>query len=389
MLSIDEARKRVLTAVQPLQSEDVTVADAAGRVLATAVRARTDIPSFDNSAMDGFAAHAGPAGRSLKLVGESRAGHPYAGVIGPDEAIRISTGARVPDGTDIGVLQQELVDQKTADVHLLDDLKPGRNIRRAGEDLTAGEVVVAAGARIGPAELSVIVNAGAGSVACSVKPRVAIINTGDELLPAGTALGPGQIHDSNGPTLAALAGRAGAEVISVAVARDDESATRTAIQDALTADVVIISGGVSVGPHDHVKDQLTSLGVEEDFWRVALRPGKPTWFGTKGNKLVFGLPGNPVSVYVTFVLFVRPALLALQGADPAAPSAILPLAVSAPRHPDRDECIRVTIDDGKATPTGPQGSHVTSSLVGAVALATITRGEGDVQAGELVPVEWL
>jgi molybdopterin molybdotransferase len=385
VLSIEDARERVLAVVRPLGAEQVDVADALGRVLATDVVAAADVPRFDNSAMDGFAAHAGPAGRTLALIGESRAGAPFAGEIGDGEAIRISTGAAVPAGDDIGVLQLELVEEHDTNIECKDDLRPGRNIRRTGEDLRAGEVIVGASALIGPAEISVAINAGAGSLDCAIRPRVAIVNTGDELVAPGNLLGPGQIHDSNGPTLAALATRAGADVISVDVARDDPGETRSAIERALEADVVVLSGGVSVGPHDHVKEQLEKLGVKEDFWRVALRPGKPTWFGTKGSQLAFGLPGNPVSVYVTFVLFVAPALRALQGADPDTDRGIAKLGEAIKRSPKRDECVRVSIADGIATTTGPQGSHVTSSLLGADALAIIARGEGDVAAGELVP----
>jgi molybdopterin molybdotransferase len=389
MLSIEEARQRVLEATGRLAPEAVPLSDVHGRRLAAAVEAATDIPRFDNSAMDGFAALAGPAGRTLKLVGEARAGAPYDGAIGKDEAIRISTGAPAPAGAEIGVLQQELAQEQDNAVVFEDELKPGRNIRRAGEDLKAGELVVAPGSLIGPAEISVAINAGAHELQCAPRPRVAIVNTGDELVAPGAKLAPGQIHDSNGPTLAALAAQAGAEVLSVEVVGDDAAATRAAIERALQADVVILSGGVSVGPHDHVKEQLEGLGVEESFWRVALRPGKPTWFGTKAGKLVFGLPGNPVSVYVTFILFVRPALLALQGADPDEYRSEARMAVSTPRNSKRDECMRVSIADGKATPTGPQGSHVTTSLLGADAIATISRGEGEVHEGQLVPVEWL
>jgi molybdopterin molybdotransferase len=227
-------------------------------------------------------------------------------------------------------------------------------------------------------------------VRCARRPTVAIVTTGDELTAPGDALGPGALHDSNALTLAALATQAGAQVVGTGRSRDTAAATRAALASALdAADVVVASGGVSVGPHDHVKDALRDLGVKEAFWRVALRPGRPTWFGMRGDTAVFGLPGNPVSAMVTFALFARPALAAMQGAVALPRRGRARLAVPVERHPDRDECVRVQIQDGVATPTGPQGSHVLTSMLGADALAIVTAGEGEVAAGDEVEVEAL
>jgi molybdopterin molybdotransferase len=386
-LSIDEARARVLEAVRPLPADDVAVEEALGRVLAEDVAAAHDVPGFANSAMDGFAVRAGPAGRRLRLVGESRAGAPAEAEVGTGEAVRISTGAPLPGGAD-AVLQLELAREEGGTVTLEDDVAPGRNVRLPGEDLAAGAVVLRAGTPLGAAAVGVAVAAGRAHVRCARRPAVAIVTTGDELTAPGAPLAPGALHDSNALTLAALATQAGARVVRTGRSRDTAAATRAALADALdAADVVVASGGVSVGPHDHVKDALRDLGVQEAFWRVALRPGRPTWFGTRGATAVFGLPGNPVSAMVTFALFARPALAALQGAAALPRRGRARLAVPVARHPDRDECVRVRVEDGVATPTGPQGSHVLTSMLGADALAIVTRGEGEVPAGGKVEVE--
>jgi molybdopterin molybdotransferase len=253
--------------------------------------------------------------------------------------------------------------------------------------------VLPAGTRLGPAELGLAVAAGRSHVRCARAPRVAVVATGDELVDPGEPLEPGQIHNSNAVTLGALAMQTGARVFTVTGAVDTLEDTEEALALALEeADVVLVSGGVSVGAHDHVKPALEQLGVEQHFWRVALRPGKPIWFGSREAKLVFALPGNPVSSMVTFLLFARPALLAMQGAPFAIHRRTAVLTEAVDRRPDRDEAVRVrlaTDDTGtvRATPTGPQDSHIQSSMVGADALAIIAAGPGAVPAGTAVTVE--
>lgn len=389
MLSIEEAREAVLAAVVALAAEEVPLAAAHGRVLAEDVAAAGDVPPFANSAMDGFALRAASMDGPLRLTGESRAGAPFAGTVAAGEAVRISTGAALPAGAD-AVVPVERTSLQGDVVSVEGAVSAGDHVRGAGEDLRAGAVVARRGSRLGPAELGVAAGAGRARVLVARRPRVAIVATGDELVAAGEPLGPGQIHDSNALALAALAVEAGAEVVASLRAGDGQAATVEALRSALSqADLVLTSGGVSVGPHDHVKAALAELGVRERFWRVALRPGKPTWFGDRDGVLVLGLPGNPVSALVTFTLFARPALAALQGAPPPRRRRLV-LAEPIARHETRDEAVRVCLDDdGRARVTGPQGSHQLSSMLGADALAIVPRGTGRMDVGATVLAEEL
>jgi molybdopterin molybdotransferase len=392
VISLDDARAAVVAAVRPLEAERVAIRAARGRVLAEDVTAGADVPPFANSAMDGFAVLAGPAGRELRVVDESRAGRPARRAVAEGEAIRISTGAPIPEGA-TAVVPVELVAERDGMVVPQHEVRPHANIRDAGEDLPAGTVVVARGTRLGAGELAAAVGAGRAELRCARRPRVALLATGDELVPAGAPLAPGQIHNSNAVALAALAEREGAEVVLDEVVPDDRARTDDALARALgAADVVAVSGGVSVGPHDHVKPALASAGVEKRFWRVALKPGKPAWFGQRADTLAFGLPGNPVSAVVCFLLLVRPALRGLQGAEPLAPRSVAVLAEPIRRSPDREQAVRVRLrpgDDGmpRARPTGAQGSHLLSSLVGADGLAMVPAGEGELEAGARVAIE--
>ena len=392
LIDIATARELVLAAVRPLGSERVPVSEALGRVLAEDVAAEEDLPPFDSSAMDGYAVIAGPEG-DLEVVDESRAGHPAQRALAGGQAIEISTGAPIPEGAD-AVVPVERVEVSDGRVRV-PQTQPGANVRHAGDDVRRGQPVLSASTLLGPAELAVAASLGHSALPVGLRPRVVVLATGDELVEPGRPLGPGQIRNSNTIALAAQAASAGADVVDSEIVRDTLDDTTALLRAALeSADVVCVSGGVSVGPHDHVKPALAELGVEERFWRVALKPGKPTWFGTRDGKLVFGLPGNPVSAMVTFHLFARPALRALAGAcaDDTRVSAVLDEPL--PRNAARDEVVRCrlsTEEDGwHVSPTkSDQSSHVLTSMLGAEAFALVEAGEGVIEAGERVPVELL
>ena len=409
LIDIETARRLVLESAAPLGMEPVAIGEALGRVLAEPIDSSDAVPGFDNSAMDGYAVRAADTAAAsdgspveLRLAGESRAGHPAAATLGAGEAIAISTGAMVPAGADAVVRVEDTDGSREGAVAIRVAVEPGRDIRRAGEDIAAGDRVLEAGADLGPAEIGVLASVGRERVACSRRPRVAVLTTGDELQEPGEPLRPGAVRNSNAHTLAALVEKTGAELALVEIVPDTAAATEEALARALNADVTVISGGVSVGEHDHVKAALERLGAEQVFWGVALRPGKPTWFGLAPRQpgtgpargLVFGVPGNPVSAMVTFLLFARPAIRAQLGATPDQPrraTAVLDRDYPALRN--RTQLVRCRLelaDDGwHAIPAPAQGSHVLTSMLGADALAIIPPAETDLTAGSRVEVELL
>jgi molybdopterin molybdotransferase len=404
-IEIEAARREILARVRPLGVEEVGLAAALGRRLGITAIAEAPVPGFDNSAMDGFAVRAADiagggaaAPVALTVIDESRAGHPAARALGPGEAIAISTGAVLPAGAD-AVVRVEDTDRDgdastpTPPVLIRAAVAAGANVRRAGDDISPGETVLERGAELGPAELGALAAIGLDPAPVHRRPRVAVVTSGDELTPPGRPLGPGGIRDSNSLTVPALARLAGGEVTSVTWTPDEPAATRRALEPALDADVAIVCGGVSVGEHDHVKAALADLGARQVFWRVALKPGGPTWFGTRGETLVFGLPGNPVSVMATYLLLVRPALIALAGGAPGVRRLTARLGADYEKPTDRAHAVRCRLETDErgwvATPLPRQGSHVLTSMLAADCLALIPSDSAGVAAGETVEVELL
>ncbi len=389
LLSLAEAQTRVLGQVTPLDSEPVSVAHAAGRVLAEDARAVVDLPPFPSSAMDGFALRAGDTPGVLPVVARIAAGVPAPRPLAAGEAMAIATGGVVPDGADSVVPIEDVVDRDN-EVEIGSAVGQGDNVRPKGGDVAANDVVVRHGARLGAAQIGALAAAGLAEVVCARRPRVAILATGTELRRAGDTLGPGEVYDSNGVLLATALASAGADIASLPAVADDEDAHRAALERGLEADVLVTSGGVSVGPHDLVRRLLGELGVREVFWGVAVKPGKPLAFGVRGGTLVFGLPGNPVSSLVGCELFVRPALLALQGAsEPGPVFSAGTLAAPVRRNAQRDELVRArsrASDNGGIVlePVAGQESHMIVRAAGADALILAPRGEGELSVDATV-----
>lgn len=394
MLTVEEARERILARFQPIGAEDVALPDALGRVLARDAVAGEPLPAFTNSAMDGYAVRstdtvgASPeTPRALRLVGEVPAGRVYAGVVGAGETVRILTGAPVPDGAD-AVLQQELTTVQGDEVRLLAEAPAGNNLRHPGEDVRVGDLLVPSGTEIGPAEIALLAALGVHPVRVTRRPRVAILATGDELAPLGETPLPGQIRESNSAYLAAAVRRAGGEPWLLGIAPDRADELRAMLAQARSADLILTSGGVSVGDYDLVKQMLDEQGGIE-FWRVRMRPGKPVAFGSLGETPLLGLPGNPVSAAVTFELFGRPAIRRMLGCRHIErPLVEVVLAGRDIQRVERRNFVRARLDSSGgtlvATPTGVQDSHIISSLRGATALLVIFEGEGIVRVGDHV-----
>jgi molybdopterin molybdotransferase len=376
----------------------VPVRSALGRVLAEDVHSPVDVPAHRNSAMDGWAMRgadlaAGEA--TLTEVGASFAGRPFTGKMAAGQCVRIMTGGVVPEGADTVVMQERArADGKS--ITFAAGQKTGQNVREAGEDLKAGSVALTRGRMVRPAELGLIASLGIGEVAVYRPLRVAFFSTGDELKSVGTTLGEGEIYDSNRYTIHGMLARLGCEALDMGVVRDDPKALERAFAEAsASADVVITSGGVSVGEADFVKSMLGQLG-EVVFWKIAMKPGRPLAYGKIGSAHFFGLPGNPVSVMVTFYQFVRDALLVLMGANPVEPIPTFRATCSArlKKAPGRTEFQRGVLaraPDGSLTvkPTGEQGSGILKSMSDANCFIILDDATGNVEPGTSVEVQLL
>ena len=389
LLTIEEAQSLILERVRPLPAEPVRLDDAAGRILAADAVAVVDLPPFPSSAMDGYAVRSADTPGVLPISGRIAAGRPATRDLPLGGAMAIATGGVVPNGAD-AVVPIEYVVEHDNDVEIAEPVAPGENIRPRGGDLRAGDTVVGYGTVLGPARLGALAAAGVAEVACAARPRAAVVTTGTELRSPGEELGPGEIYEANGLILDAQLRSAGALAERLGAVADDEDAHRHALGRGLEFDVLVTSGGVSVGPHDLVRRIEAELGVEEVFWRVAVKPGKPVAFGVRGTTLVFGLPGNPVSSLVGFELFVRPAVLALQGhADPRPRFEPGRLAAAAKRNDARDQLVRARTRGGEdgavlLEPLVGQDSHMIARAAGADALVLLPRGEGELAAGAAV-----
>jgi len=384
LLPLDEAIAEVLARAMPLPSETVPLAGARGRVLAEPARAAVDLPPFASSAMDGFAVRSTDTPGTLVVVERIAAGRPASRALAAREAMGIATGGVVPDGADAVVPIEDVVDHDNS-VEIPSDVVSTANVRPRGGDTAEGDEVVAAGTRLGAAQIGALAAAGVPEVRVARRPRAAVLATGTELRAPGESLEPGQIYEANGVMLSAALDATGAVVDSIPAVVDEEGAHRAALERALAADVVVSSGGVSVGPHDLVRRVAQELGVDEVFWRVAVKPGKPVSFGTRGATLVFGLPGNPVSTLVGFELFVRPALRALEGErDPGPRWEAATLARSIRRNGVRDELVRARRTDEGLDPLGGQESHMIVRAAAADALVHVPRGDGELAAGASV-----
>jgi len=389
LLTVEAALARVLEHARPLAAEAVSLWDCAGRALAEDARAVVELPPFPSSAMDGFALRSASTPGTLRIAGRIAAGRPATRPLEPGEAMGIATGGVVPVGAD-AVVPLELVTDREYEVHVEQPVSLGANIRETGGDARRGETIAAQGAILAPHRLAALAATGVATVRCYRRPRVAILTTGTELRPPGEPLERGQIYESNGVMLEALLVGAGAVVRRLRTVVDSLEAHRAALTDAFADDVVVSSGGVSVGPHDLVRRVGRELGVEELFWGVAVRPGKPLSFGARGATLVFGLPGNPVSSLVGAILFVLPALRALQGVrspEPRFHAGTTTLALA--RNAARDDFARARLEllaDGTASlsPVGGQESHMIASAAMADALVHVPRGGGSIAPGESV-----
>ena len=388
MISEEEARTRILKNITPLPERKVPLASALDCFATQDYFAQLPLPAFDNSAMDGYAVVASSCkkGGRLRVIGEQPAGLDRKLRVGHGEAVRIFTGAPVPQWADAIVMQED-VTRHGSDISLNAGVEPGEFVRHRGCDLAEGQMILHRGERIHAATIALLASQGFTDLIAGGNATAAVISTGDELVKPGEELEAGHIYDSNSVLLNALLQHCGATVTTVEHCRDDRESLGAAIKRGITNHLLIISGGVSVGEHDLVKDALRELGANIEIWRVAVKPGKPFVFGNVGECFVFGLPGNPVSAFVTFLQFVRPAILRMMGATSLDLRQVATkLAVDLTNDGDRPHYIRGRLKDGKFRPIGRQESHALFGLSQANALLRIAVGQS-LKADELVNVQ--
>ena len=391
LMPVDEALARLLADIRPLPSEEVSIDQAAGRVLAQGIVARRTQPPFDASAMDGYAVRADDVSnppKALQVIGESIAGKRFEGEVGPRQAVRIFTGAPLPRGSNAVLLQEDARVAGDGLVEALEAVAPGRHIRRSGLDFEAGDALLPAGRFLDPAALSLAAAANYPHLPVVCKPLVAILATGSELVAPGDTPGPDQIVASNGYGVAALAAAAGAEILDLGIEPDDRAMLGASVRRALDegADVIVTLGGASVGDHDLVREVLTGEGMALDFWKIAMRPGKPLMFGRFGDVRALGLPGNPVSSLVCAHLFLKPLVAKLGGREfaPDIREAFLAEPMKANDH--RRDYVRALAEQvgGRliVTPFGTQDSSMLKTLAAANALLIREPHAPAAQAGE-------
>lgn len=349
MIAVGEARARILSALSRLGSETIAIGDAAGRVLSADVIAARSHPAADLSAMDGYAVRGcdvAQAPATLSMIGEAPAGGRFVGHVGEGEAVRILTGGILPDGADT-IIIQENVRRDGARVIVSEPGMPGKHIRRAGMDFAAGNLLVPAGEVLSPAQVSLIAAGNISHVAVSARPRIATLATGDEIVAPGAASSISHMVGSSGIALSHLVQMAGGTVIDLGTARDDINDIRARVSGAPAFDLLVTLGGASVGDHDLVKPALEGLGFQADFWKIAMRPGKPLSFGRLGAAHVLGIPGNPVSAYVCTILFLQPAIRAMQGARQTGPLVLKArLQVPMGANDSREDYVRGVVTQG-------------------------------------------
>jgi len=388
MISEEEAREKILSAVAPLPAAEVSLGDALDRFAATDLFATIPLPPFDNSAMDGYAVVAKSARKNarLKIVGEQSAGVSKNLSLSAGEAIRIFTGAPMPIGADAVVMQEETKREGDFVLTQAEKISVGDFVRKAGADLAVGQQILKRRDRLRPATLGLLASQGIESVRVGARPGVAIVTTGDELAGPGQQPRPGEIFESNGLMIASLAAKIGVALAMRRHCPDDFDTLCTTLLDAVQQDAVIVSGGVSVGEHDLVREALREIGAEIDLWRVAVKPGKPFLFGKRDRCLIFGLPGNPVSTFVTFLVFVRPAFLRMMGAiDLSLPRANARITHEIIGDETRPHYFRGELTDGAFSVIGRQESHAIFGLARANALLRV-RPETRLSAGSEVEV---